>query len=504
MNGNLSENPLTELVREVSHKKISGRLQLQREKAKLAIYFQSGSLIFTACNLQDLRLGAYLVKHAYITADDLRSAGAVKDFELARALVSSGRISKDQADELHRKLVEDIFRVGLLWIDATWEFDSLSQLNEEVDFKIDVPALLLEATRRLPAEFISTRFRNPDELFIAVTDPANSVSLTPVEGFLLSRIDTPTSMNDLQVVSGLSESEVQRSIYSLAVIDMVNRESWKEAFRSLSKELAKPAKPITIAKKVEPVATVQPPSVAEETPETVESFLQRLANAHSHYEVLNVSPDTVVSDLKNAYYNLARKYHPDRFRNSERSLVAQIESAFARITQAYDTLRDPKLRSSYDSKLNAQARASRVAQAAPKGATTESSSTTKGSNDQSNVTLAQHAEAQFKEGFAALELGQRNVALGLLGAAARAVPTESRYRAYYGRALALNEGTRRLAEAELQAALKLEPNNAEYRIMLAELYRDLGFKVRARSEAVRAIASDPNNRKARDLLETLN
>jgi hypothetical protein len=39
--------------------------------------------------------------------------------------------------------------------------------------------------------------------------------------------------------------------------------------------------------------------------------------------------------------------------------------------------------------------------------------------------------------------------------------------------------------------------------MLAELYRDLGFQVRARSEAERALAADHGNRKAKDFLESL-
>ena len=65
------------------------------------------------------------------------------------------------------------------------------------------------------------------------------------------------------------------------------------------------------------------------------------------------------------------------------------------------------------------------------------------------------------------------------------------------------ENTRRAAEAELQAAVKLDPKNGEYRVMLAELYRDLGLKLRARGEAERALAADPNNRQARDLLRAL-
>jgi Tfp pilus assembly protein PilF len=83
------------------------------------------------------------------------------------------------------------------------------------------------------------------------------------------------------------------------------------------------------------------------------------------------------------------------------------------------------------------------------------------------------------------------------------MPNEARYRAYYGRALAIHESTRRLAEVELQAAQKLDPGNSEYRIMLAELYRDLGFTVRAKGEVERALAMDANNNKARELLKSL-
>jgi predicted Zn-dependent protease len=117
--------------------------------------------------------------------------------------------------------------------------------------------------------------------------------------------------------------------------------------------------------------------------------------------------------------------------------------------------------------------------------------------------VAERAAAQYKEGLAQLELGQKKVALGLFAAAARAVSNEPRYRASYGQLLASNEATRRAAEAELSAAIKLDPKNAEYRMMLAELYCDLGLKLRAKGEAERAVAADPNSRKARELLRSL-
>jgi predicted Zn-dependent protease len=167
-------------------------------------------------------------------------------------------------------------------------------------------------------------------------------------------------------------------------------------------------------------------------------------------------------------------------------------------------LRDDQLRASYDAKLEVHKKVEQIADAAPKPSTpVVEPEKVVDSAAEPVISAAERAALQFKEGFAALELGQKKVALGLFASAARAVPNEPRYRAHYGQILAANESTRRAAEAELSAAVRLDPKNAEYRMMLAELYRDLGLKLRAKGEAERAVAADPNNRKARDLLRAL-
>jgi DnaJ-domain-containing protein 1 len=263
-----------------------------------------------------------------------------------------------------------------------------------------------------------------------------------------------------------------------------------------------------VHEKTVPVAP--PPAVEREpTPEInqqdLESFLLRVKNARTHYEVLDVEREISSSDLKAVYYQLARRYHPDRFRKNYAPLLPRIESAFARITQAYDTLREDQLRRSYDAKLEVRKKADHLAESAPKASApaAQPEPVVEGVAAEPVVSKAERAETQFKEGFAALGLGQRKVALGLFASAANAVPNEPRYRAYHGQMLAANEATRRAAEAELNAAVKLDPNNSEYRMMLAELYRDLGLKLRAKGEAERAVAADPNNRKARELLRAL-
>ncbi len=246
-----------------------------------------------------------------------------------------------------------------------------------------------------------------------------------------------------------------------------------------------------------PVQETEPAAASD----NINDFLDRLRIADSYYDVLGVDPNALPDQLKSAYYDLARRYHPDRFRKAEPALLAGIESAFAKITQAYETLRDDGLRASYNTKLQARRKAQ---QAAPKPTTPAAATPTADDAPvEPGVSPAARAENDFKEGYAALEQGQRSVAAGLFASAARLAPNEPRYRAYYGQMLAAQEHTRRAAEAELQAAIKLDPKNAEYRVMLAQLFRDLGFVIRARGEAERAVAADPNNRKARELLREL-
>ena len=72
--------------------------------------------------------------------------------------------------------------------------------------------------------------------------------------------------------------------------------------------------------------------------------------------------------------------------------------------------------------------------------------------------ILERAEAFFQEGFALLEQGQRaQAAIISLSAAARTFPGCSISGLTTGRALASSEDTRRLAETELQAAIKLDP-----------------------------------------------
>lgn len=75
----------------------------------------------------------------------------------------------------------------------------------------------------------------------------------------------------------------------------------------------------------------------------------------SLYILLGVPEDANSKQIRDAYYNLSRIWHPDRFfRRDVGDYGSQIESIFTAFTNAYQTLSDDSKRSAYDQELQAE------------------------------------------------------------------------------------------------------------------------------------------------------
>ncbi len=504
MNGDLGEQPLAELVREISQKVLSGTLRLQHERGKAAVYFADGEVIYAASNLRELRVAEYLMKQGLVSAKQLSKLGKRSDMSLVSKLCADGVIDRAAVEPLIARQVADILRVALLWSNGKWEFDSRSHLGDSVRVRLDTPGLLLQTARKMELKFVASRFPSTDELISPAVGSPNFNSLLPAEGFVLSRVDGATRLGELIAVSGQRALDATRTIYGLALGGFLERERWPTALRIKYAKATDSA--VRAAEEASLPAAVQSESSAQAELDDLHNFLARLGSATSHYDVLNVAAAASVDEIKAKYYSLARRYHPDRFHlRASTELHARIESAFARIAQAYETLTNSSRRSGYDAKLAALERSKQFAHSAPKASRDPERAASRDKDDAANLADSdlERAEDNFQEGYSALQQGQIKLAIPNLAAAARIIPEEPRYRAYYGRALALVKETRRLAETELQAAVRLDPANSSYRVMLAELYCDLGFFKRAEGELERALSSDPNNPAAHKLMRKL-
>ncbi|XP_040273234.1 dnaJ homolog subfamily C member 25 [Bufo bufo] len=68
------------------------------------------------------------------------------------------------------------------------------------------------------------------------------------------------------------------------------------------------------------------------------------------YDVLGVSREAIKADIARAYRQLARKYHPDRYRTPEDKETAH--KHFLLVATAYETLKDEETRRDYDYMLD--------------------------------------------------------------------------------------------------------------------------------------------------------
>jgi len=500
MKGNLTTQPLAELIREIAVKRIAGTLRLERERARMAVYFERGQVVYAASNVKTLRLVDYLKKRNLLSEKQAETLPTnLPDLELASKLVTNRVVRQREMDALLSLLVSDILRVSLLWTEGNWEFDDRSRLANSTHIQLDMPTLLREAAQRLPFSFVGERLRNASEMLTRVTEVSGASNLQNAESFILSRLDKPLSLTELVTVSGLPEAEARRFIYGLALSGLLEREYWQNAFRTDGSLTGKEQAPIYATPSLGSGEHSINWLAAKVENEELDQFLRRLRHATNHYEVIELPPTADAEEIKEAYYAMARRYHPDRFHlKSGTRLHSDISSAFARVTQAYETLTDATARQAYDHMLERSGAFARNAEEAGRSADDDGQPGNEGAAEEYG-----RAEYNFREGLGALQQGRFDGALNFLAAAVRLDPQQARYRAHYGRALAANDSTRRLAESELQAAVKLEPQNVTFHTMLADFYFQMKFHRRAQAELERALALDPKNATAHALLRKL-
>ena len=468
--GQLEQKPFAELVREIGESRSSGALRLSHGKAKAVVYCDDGVIILAASNLRAHRLADFLERHQLLnSAQAARLPEKATDDQLSALLVEAGTAKPDGVKSIRANHVADILRTVLLWTSGEWELDSRVRVPDDARVSIDEKRLLLECARHLSGTYLITRFPDRNETFAPAENNGQAAKLLPAEALILSKIDAPMTLNQLLSASGVSEEETLRAIYSLVLAGLLRRQAWHAEIRAAARHTS---------------------GSLGATEDDVQALFARLEKAADYYETLDVQRDAADHQIKEAYHAFARKYHPDRFHKSSADLRERLDAAFAQVARAYETLGDSSARAAYDAQLWAPKSPDAPA------ITVSASGAAKTSSDN-------RAESSFQQGMAAVRSNQPELAARFLAQAAGIEPRNGRYRAEYGRALIAQPQTRRLAEIELKAAIALEPNNGDYRLMLAELYQALGMRRRAAGEIEKALEVDPQNAAARQLLSTL-
>jgi len=212
MEGQISEHPLAELIREITTAGLSGSLRLARERARVAIYFESGQLVFATSNLRAHRLREVVKRNGLSDVHLGEFPARASDEELATAMITRRLLKPETLAGIRANQVGDVLRLALLWIDGTWKFDPRVRLAEETRVQVNVNRLLLECAHHLPAAFVASRLQQPRSTYVKAGND-NAATLLPAESFVLSRATDSVTLDELAAISGAGEEESYRAIW---------------------------------------------------------------------------------------------------------------------------------------------------------------------------------------------------------------------------------------------------------------------------------------------------
>lgn len=509
--GTLREHPLAELLHEISQTNLSGSIRLANADRKAVIYLSEGSVVFAVSNQRQHRLFEILLREKRFSAQQIvEIANFTNDLELGKNLMKKNLMTRAELDDFFVRQIKEILQSAFVWTEGEWIYSSLARVRENINFHVNLQLILMEYARSLSSAKVSGRFKSLQESFrIKANAQHTPVNFLPREQFVLSRFEVSAmKIEEVKALSGLSDPETFHVLYVLWLGGFLFRQGWNTAFSdrkisdilsakiSLKKEEAMPRAAFPQVKADIPKPSVKEtvkPAIAEEKPAeakiSLDKYLNQTEDAANYYETLGVAPKAVTADIKKAYFAFAKQFHPDLYhRQTDAETHLRIQNAFTKIARAYETLKDKDAREVYDFKLRKE-----LAEAASDTAT-------------ETVDLqgqARQATEYFKSGFSLLMDELYEEALPYLARAVHFAPDNARYHAFYGKALSFDETQRHKAEAEMQSAVKLDPNSETYRIILAEFFIQYNLVKRAEGELKRLLAIAPDNSEAKALLDSL-
>jgi tetratricopeptide (TPR) repeat protein len=209
----------------------------------------------------------------------------------------------------------------------------------------------------------------------------------------------------------------------------------------------------------------------------------------THFQVLGVERDATEAQVREAYFRLAKRFHPDVHHDEALSdLRDELEEIFTRLGEAYEVLCSPRIRASYEREL----------------AREEGTDTPRGGPADPRRDAEEAAEA-IRRGGESLARERYWEAIRLFESAIPRVEgtIKQEARVLLARAYAKNAGWVKQGEELLLAVLREQPDHVDALLQLGRIYKGQGLNGRAFRTLRRVLDLQPTHEEARGLLAGL-
>jgi tetratricopeptide (TPR) repeat protein len=440
-------------LREIHFNKNSGRLIFHYKDIQKYLFFEAGFLVFTKTNQPSEFLGEFLFRMKKIPEEVYsRIDQFIEPMQsIGKILVKSGIITqKDLHSGLMYQMRETVLNLFPVF-KGSFKFQKKSGFAEgEFGTKINVVDLIEEGMRRMSYHPEIKKFLEQKVLIPKTMDCIDRLTIKERE--LLGMIDGKHSGASLLRSTKFRPRPFWKSLYLFYCLNLIG---FPEEKISVKKEKAKEVVPDDSQRRLNEVL-----------------ILSNNLSSLDYYSLLNVSRSASQSEIKLAYFNLARRYHPDRF---EQDLSAdtkmKIEEVFSQITRAYDALISGK-----------ESVRSELSKATPPA--------------EEKVDPEKRAEMKYRHAHFLYNQGKYQDALVSIEEALRLKRVKGSYVLLLAQIEAKIPAFKRKAEEDFLTAVDLEPWAVEAYIELGKFYKDVGLSVKAAKMFRKVLEMEPENKTA--------
>jgi len=396
--GDLSELSSVKLYSLAAAAEMTALITYSLPDREVHVHLRKGNPEYVGSTHTEDGLGAFLVKSGLAKLEQIAQAESQKERfggELLTALFGTGALNPGTAFAPLIDRAKGILMKALLATSGTFTVepkDLPPQRSMPLGHKW---AVLSELVRRIPAAELKRRMQGAWDLPAMKSGgrvPAADLRLTPQETRALGHVDGVRSLAQFQKDMPQEYETVLRVVFLMGEMDGISFAAVPSRPTPVPEEpppqAAAPPRPpagtssgpkpgpgaapssgsgpkagpgarpppARVPTSPRPAVQQAPPKISPATPmglpaaETIEDLraLAAKLKGQNHFEALGLNDKADASQVKVAYFRLAKSYHPDTVPEGAPPELGQLKAEiFGRVGDAYRTLSDEKLRAEY-------------------------------------------------------------------------------------------------------------------------------------------------------------
>jgi hypothetical protein len=226
VSGNIEPASFPHLLVDLHRHGATGSLKVTGPVHPKALYFRGGRILFGSSNDPRDQLGAILIESGRISREQLDEVNLKvgPGNPLAKVLAESGFVNQRELGDAARVKVERILADVLSWDSGTFEFEDGVLPKGAVDLKLSTERLLLAAVQRVPDR--SFALRHVDLSTVLEPEPAGEAALSEVRAEvwpLLERLDGTRTLKDAIALTRLDEFEAAKTACAMLFLGVLRR-----------------------------------------------------------------------------------------------------------------------------------------------------------------------------------------------------------------------------------------------------------------------------------------